>query len=321
MMETLTIQRLIRFESYAEIAQRPNFVPVLDTTAAVPETVVGTYHFIKVDQRKCGIRSCGTQHQRGFLIAMEAGHEVLVGNRCGRNKFGLAFKELVQGANRLDRIARDQSEIAAAILLVPALLGQVDAMLTREKGAKWLASRQADFRRVMPPESYHELGRRARRGELEIHGFRMMTGDEIEVAKATGRAGPDSKGPFIHRAVLATLEGIDIWDHDLRGLLVGDIQTGLKRLHTMTPQQMSGTELRKQVAWIRDLTRKLEQAENLIGAGQKFFHPDNLQRLLKLEVKGDPIKGMYEGLRELTRPPPVPKDARRNRGLQGEKAC
>jgi hypothetical protein len=300
-MESVNAGRLIRFESYAEISPRPNFVPALDVAAAVPKEVIGAYYFVKLDERKCGIRNCGTQHQAGFLIAMEGGQEILVGNRCGEKKFGLAFKELVREANRRDRIARDQDEVAATIQRAPALLGQIEEILARDRGAKWLASRLADFRKFMPPESLHELSRRARRGEADIHDFRRMTKDEVEVAKATGQISNDAPGPFIHRTVVAALDGLEVWGSDLRALLIDDVQTGVRQLIALSPQQMPGTKLRKTVSWIRELSLKLERVEELIRAGQKFFDPDNLKHLTLLEVNGSPIKDMSDGLRELAR--------------------
>lgn len=301
-MDQLTLQRLTRFETYDEIIKRLAFVTSLDASKAVPEAVVGTYHFLNIDKRKCGISSCGTPHQRGFLIAMEDGRETLIGNRCGKNRFGLAFGELVKEANRLDRLARDRQEIEAAIARGPVVLAQIESYMSMPKGARWLASQQAKFRKVVPPEGQHEVSRMARRGEAILYTQRLMTENEVEIAKATGQLRPGDQGPFIKDVVVATLEGLDIWNCDLRALLVDDLQLGIKRLRELDLARMSGTALRQQVAWLRDLPRKLQQVERLISAGAAFFTPENVQHLIHINAKGAGVPGMYEAIRELRRP-------------------
>jgi hypothetical protein len=281
--------RFAHFETYEEMASRPNFVAEMDLTAASPELPIGIYALREMI--KCGIKSCRTPHQLGVLVRMSDGRETLIGHVCGKRKIGIQFESMMADAKRQDKFTRDLEKVSQAASDSAANLARVDVLLDQPQGARWVAQRQAACRRLLSPEALHIVGRMARHDEPTLYRERLMDKREVSIARATGRLrGP---GPHYIRTEAGKLRGLEIWKTDLRGVLIDQIQTKLHELANVAMLTADGAG--RWAKWVNALPEKYETAERLIAAGREFFATENLEQLKLLGSTSSPIKGL-EGM-------------------------
>jgi hypothetical protein len=85
--------------NFEEIESRQDFLSVLvvnnkDELQEKLSGIVGQYKF--KDYVKCGISICRQSHKEGFLANLKDNQEILVGNKCGKNYFGVEFNDFAK---------------------------------------------------------------------------------------------------------------------------------------------------------------------------------------------------------------------------------
>jgi hypothetical protein len=293
-------KRLIRFESIDEIRSRPSFCDEIPATDARPKEAIGVYRFPRDAREHCGLSNCRTPHMKGFLVAMESGEETLIGGHCGAKKMGLVFQEVINRAQRADRMQRYRDTILSALSDVDAFDTRLNDLLDRQYGARWIGKRMADCSAKLPSEAAYMIRRMAQRGEPHVYHAFVMTKKEIAIAQETGAIPKGQPGPYFRREKAGTLSGLEIWRSDLKTLLIDDLQQGMNRLKSLdTAATTSEAALRIQAQWVEAIPRKFTEAERLIEAGQAFFANRNLHLLKLLSTAEREITGLVEAIESL----------------------
>ncbi len=289
--------RFAHFESYGEMAARPNFVAELDLAGTEPEVPIGVYALR--ERIKCGIKSCRTEHQLGVLVKMRDGRETLIGHVCGKQKIGLQFDSMMAAAKRQDKLTRDREKVILGISSCAANLAHVDLLLDQPQGARWLDQCQRTCRTLLPSEALHIVGRMARRAEPALYRERLMDKREVSIARDTGRL--RGAGPHYTRTEAGKLRGLDIWKTDLRAVLIDEIQTKLHSLSQVDASTLNAATASKWAKWLDGLSTQFEAAGRLIEAGREFFDAGNLAQLKLIESASAPIKGLAGAVDKLVR--------------------
>lgn len=111
--------------NFEEIENRVDFLKELvvsneDELKEQLDGIVGQYKF--KDFVKCGISICRQGHKEGYLALLKNNHEILVGNRCGKNYFGVEFDSFrktinmqITEAERYERLERTFKELDSMI--------------------------------------------------------------------------------------------------------------------------------------------------------------------------------------------------------------
>jgi hypothetical protein len=287
---------LLRFGTYAEIEQRPSFEPEVNGRTAKPIGVVGVYDLPKRDWRPCGLSTCHTSHGKGYLVTFDYGTETLVGNECGAKNLGLEFEQLLSRAKYSHRVATDRAMVASIADRREALLEQVDVLLEKPRGGKWIYRRLADARRILPHEAAHLVSRMARHDGPDVYEERYLSAKDIEIRKETGTF----NGSRFERVKVGSIVGLEVWNSDLRALLMDDIRGGIEKLYATNSKTDSLlTELHKDAQWAAELPGKFHRVEALLLAGSAFFEPNNLEKLRYLATSDREIKGLSAAIVQL----------------------
>ncbi len=299
-MQTSSGKRLTRFESIKEIKQLSSFRNEIAAESASPREAIGVYDFPKIAQEKCGLSNCRTPHGKGYVVEMQSGECTLVGGYCGAKKMGLAFQEVINRARRADRISRHREVIQTFLSRASEFDTRINDFLDQPRGARWVTKRVADCNSVLPPEALHTIRRMASRNDGDVFDFTAMTRKEIEVAKETGAIPKGQPGPYFRREKVGRIEGLAIWQTELKTILIDDLQQGMLRLKRFDAgSETSDVVQRKHAQWVDDTGSKFAKIEQLIAAGQAFFAVNNIALLKRLSTAEREIAGLSEAIDRL----------------------
>src|SRR5882724_11249527 len=92
--EFLAEQHPIRFSSADEFKTRAAWRDGVDPAQHKPAKIIGDYAFAKTEALPCGLKSCRTKHQYGYVIRTEDGLETHIGRHCGKRYFGVQWGEI-----------------------------------------------------------------------------------------------------------------------------------------------------------------------------------------------------------------------------------
>jgi len=89
----MTEQNYNLIHNFEVIADRPRFQLSSEIKSEEKhlKSLIAQYSFR--DKVKCGIASCGTKHNDGFLVMLNDGTEIIIGNKCGKRYFDVDFTE------------------------------------------------------------------------------------------------------------------------------------------------------------------------------------------------------------------------------------
>lgn len=293
-------QKVVVIDSYEELSARPEFSPSL---AFYPKgdrrfgTVIAPYRFR--DSIACGIDSCHTQHQNGYLITTSDGQETGIGSHCGRKHFGINFTrekkrvdEAVQRKRRIDTVMR-------AVALIPEYLLTVKQLRIDYRELTDMKRRFMDAAGMRMME---ELKIRASRRYEWIMQIEPMTKEEARAHFATNnRKRSDSKEWPTKEVPLAKIEGLDFIGARFTDMLVTNLIMPLERFAQTKPgdaEKMSPRELYNEAKWLGTVPNEIAKAKVIIDAGRAFFMVSNLMKLVHLDADMDALKPMLKDLKE-----------------------
>jgi hypothetical protein len=293
-------QKLIVIDSYEELRARPGFAPSL---AFHPKSdrhfgaVVAPYRFRELIA--CGIDSCHTPHQNGYLITTSDGRETGIGSHCGRKHFGIQFTrekkrvdEAVQRKRRIDTVMR-------AVALIPEYLVTVKQL---KHDYQELTDMKRRFMSAVGLRMMDELKRRAGRRAEWIMQAEPMTKAEARAHFATNnRKQSDSKEWPTKEVPVAKLDGLDFIGARFTDMLVTNLINPLERFAQTKPgdaEKMGPRELYNEAKWLGAVPNDIAKAKVVISAGRAFFVVNNLMKLVHLDADMDALKPMLKDLRE-----------------------
>ena len=105
----------IRFRNIEEIRSRQAWRDGLDHSEHKLQQILGNYSFAKKDALACGLKSCRTIHQNGYVVQTVDGLETHIGKDCGARHFGVAWHEM-HASYRLAAEDRDRREWLETVL-------------------------------------------------------------------------------------------------------------------------------------------------------------------------------------------------------------
>ena len=82
-----------KVDDWELITSRPNFVAKIAKGDHQFEEIIGYYKF--KEEIHCGLTGCNQPHQMGYIVKTSRGIETNIGNKCGKNEFGVEFGENV----------------------------------------------------------------------------------------------------------------------------------------------------------------------------------------------------------------------------------
>ncbi|EDT6704209.1 hypothetical protein AH679_004617, partial [Salmonella enterica subsp. enterica] len=101
-----------KVEDWEVITSRPNFVAKIAKGDHQFEEIIGYYKF--KEEIHCGLTGCNQPHQMGYIVKTSSGIETNIGNKCGKNEFGVEFGENVLSFNKFMQLETNREIILTA---------------------------------------------------------------------------------------------------------------------------------------------------------------------------------------------------------------
>ncbi|MCF9035289.1 hypothetical protein JKI98_10575, partial [Acinetobacter nectaris] len=150
---TEKVQSFNLITDFSEIESRQNYVEKFtikrgEQVEAILKDLIGYYLF--KEQVKCGISSCGTKHQKGYIASLQNGKEIIIGHNCGKRYFGMSFDEKSNQFEHLRNNAYQYSVVKERFQQLDELKAKYDQILNKSGKLGFVKIKQAisDFQGV-----------------------------------------------------------------------------------------------------------------------------------------------------------------------------
>ena len=146
----------VEIESWEDLITRPGYRDKIDPSKVQIKQILGLYKL--PDKHSCGIKNCGTPHNRGYLVSTTDGYETNIGNRCGAKIFGVDFTEARKAYTKASNAQRYRETLSESINQFPKIRLQVKTLREGEQGADYCVNKmQQLMNRVFPEEISRKL--------------------------------------------------------------------------------------------------------------------------------------------------------------------
>jgi hypothetical protein len=266
----------LTFYSFEDIAKRPLFKAEIDTIKSKIDKLIATYHF--PDKQPCGKKGCNQPHNSGWLASTTDNQETLIGSISGKEWGGVTFT--TQKA-QLDRQIKRNEQLKAfyeTLQNSDAIFDRVHEIKTRAKGATWLDRALKKLEDNCSKELLRAIKLRAARNETTVSIDVLKTKEEIEIEETSNSGKVIS---LYKTEVIGNLIGLEVFNHDLRDVLMVRIYQKLKDMKQLSPTSIPTPTLNKLMKDIRAFEMLFRQAEEILAIGNTFFSTPSNFSLIK----------------------------------------
>lgn len=265
---------LFYLEDWNDLLARPQFCTPLDDKQYTLKEIIGRYH--EPVKRHCGLKSCNTPHNRGYIVETAEGPVTNIGKDCGANYFSVDFENMAVSFNRA---LEDQQRRLALWELnsrCEAIISEIETFRRMDYGADWVhqwVETLCKDNSTGASEARKFLRRIAREGNPAIFIERAATEAEREI----------NKEQFVRQGY-GSLDGIEVLypENDLRKLLIIDLTQGLREFEGVAIDNLERRLLHTWAIWVGAVDSKLETAKAAHAAGVRFLAIDNLKKLAQI---------------------------------------
>lgn len=262
-----------RPQSLDELRQRPRFVTPFKVTPDIKLVDVLTdYSFER--KEPCGLSNCSQWHYDGYLVVTSSGAETNIGNKCGKNAFGIEFRSARARFRRdedrrvtLGRAFELQSE-------APRVKEKLSELSNRTHGVRWIYSLRDAVRSVLGRQGYDHLKNRSFRGEYAVTRVKEVPNKDVE----TFTRGPRGKQPFKYENEhLGTIAPLDWVTWDFPEQLFKGLKDEFQSFAELSPSEMDLREVKKRLKKFDGWEQRIKDAESVLSQGLRFLTPENLK--------------------------------------------
>ncbi|HDY89364.1 MAG TPA: hypothetical protein ENH82_14770 [bacterium] len=264
----------VEISCWEDIITRPKYESKVDKEQVKLKAIIGKYYLSP--KHPCGISSCGTAHNKGFLVVCQGGIETNIGDDCGRNIFGVDFKTLENQFNQdmniqryREKIKTYQSRIESYIENIENLKnGDIGGIATYEK-IKWFMTKGFETKTL------HALERKAKLKDNRIFELQKMDNRDIELARESGNYETHNKVEI--GLLMGITAAIDY--KKLKTLLQVHLSEEVDKFKSIDADTLSYKDLQFWHNWANRLDKRIAQAKEIIGECKSFLNDKNISTI------------------------------------------
>ncbi|KZQ26682.1 hypothetical protein [Enterobacter roggenkampii] len=266
-----------KVDDWELITSRPNFVAKIAKGDHQFEEIIGYYKF--KEEIHCGLTGCNQPHQMGYIVKTSRGIETNIGNKCGKNEFGVEFGENVLSFNKFMEIETNREIISTAKDKCDAWKKNIEALRSVKPTIDYLSfaiekSKNSNFSGRLGAAEIRLL-------EKNQSGF--MTLSEVETDKKT-RTILFAMNKHMRDSGEATSEydmgkvsftHVLLPENNLRNLFVS-ISEDIKKIRTIDLSTAPSPEIAETARIAATIEERIKQLKNLKHQAGKFLTKKNL---------------------------------------------
>jgi hypothetical protein len=267
-------------ETWDEVKSKDAFLSDLNPGEHELKDILSNY--TSDEKVGCGLSSCHTPHNYGYMVLTKDGYETNIGQICGSKFFGVQFKTLSK------KFDRDVTEFENRTILKEFSPENINKQIVKirkqDKGADWI-HRNCLFliqKNKCPEIIVSNLYKIIKSRNRVLVVLRQATEQEIDALEATSNR-PISRPHYIEQPI-AEISGIEALypENDLRQLLITDLENKLREFVSKDIDKMTFNELRTWAKWVGTINTLLKAAERIVSLGRTLLTKENLFPLTKL---------------------------------------
>ena len=306
MINLNTERGLIKVETFTEIKEIPGFLENLAPTEHIMDDVIGNYNFKA--KTKCGLSTCHTPHNKGFIIKTTDGHITNIGHICGKKHFNITFETSVKTFEKIVDERDNRETIQAFKAKIPILLKTFTLLKEQDRGIKWADTSAKIFSSPakLPRPILKKLEDLKRSPKAEITIVRKMSEKETEIElerrNITRNFEEDTPPPVMYKEeTVGRLEGIEILDeaNKFRKILVNDLEPKTHEASTINEDLLTHKELKEWAKWISGVDSKVKELNRLLALARKFFLEKNLEQLVNYATEQEEETILRDAIRSV----------------------
>ncbi|MGQ4856111.1 hypothetical protein [Enterobacter roggenkampii] len=266
-----------KVDDWELITSRPNFVAKIAKGDHQFEEIIGYYKF--KEEIHCGLTGCNQPHQMGYIVKTSRGIETNIGNKCGKNEFGVEFGENVLSFNKFMEIETNREIISTAKDKCDAWKKNIEALRSVKPTIDYLSfaiekSKNSNFSGRLGAAEIRLL-------EKNQSGF--VTLSEVETDKKT-RTILFAMNKHMRDSGEATSEydmgkvsftHVLLPENNLRNLFVS-ISEDIKKIRTIDLSTTPSPEIAETARIAATIEERIKQLKNLKHQAGKFLTKKNL---------------------------------------------
>ncbi|MEB2381334.1 hypothetical protein QMN93_18770 [Enterobacter sp. R-1.6.2] len=266
-----------KVDDWELITSRPNFVAKIAKGDHQFEEIIGYYKF--KEEIHCGLTGCNQPHQMGYIVKTSRGIETNIGNKCGKNEFGVEFGENVLSFNKFMEIETNREIISTAKDKCDAWKKNIEALRSIKPTIDYLSfaiekSKNSNFSGRLGAAEIRLL-------EKNQSGF--VTLSEVETDKKT-RTILFAMNKHMRDSGEATSEydmgkvsftHVLLPENNLRNLFVS-ISEDIKKIRTIDLSTAPSPEIAETARIAATIEERIKRLKNLKHQAGKFLTKKNL---------------------------------------------
>ncbi|MFZ6813406.1 hypothetical protein ACO0K3_02995 [Undibacterium sp. Rencai35W] len=266
--------QLVTLKSSEDLRQRPQYCPQLDPKQSELAEVLAPYHF--GEPYPCGLSSCRTPHQSGYLVVTVDGKETNVGGICGRKIFGDSFTIKANLQEKRAHLKHQLDILKHVRDNKVTLLARIAEQLNRPTGVKWSEATLRSFKDALGQSVFKVLREKARRGDNLVEVTREASQEERDRHRV---ANPSARPLQSVAEKVGNLTGLDLLNHDPMRILT-TLKDKLYALDNIDAKTLSPRIRKEWVDWANGIEGTFEEVEDVLANALRFYTAENLKIMI-----------------------------------------
>jgi hypothetical protein len=258
------LEDYVTLETWKDIFERPAYQASIDTKKRRSYRVKGLYAF-KEEDACCGASDCQKNHNRGFLVVYAGGKETNFCEECGQSLIGSSYDEQEELFQDKGHLRKRQIQLNAFLEQSENIKNRVKELKQDPYGANWLYQSLTGFQKAYPVELLAVLTKLANNKEDNAILNALTENDSTAFQ-------------------VEQLQGLGIFNTDIKETLIGNILKPLKELETIAANPESNPSLSRFCKWADKIEDHFAVAETLVNEGRLFFNAVNMERLKSIPM-------------------------------------
>ncbi len=295
-----TEKQLIRVDDWATIIERAGFTDNLNPKQHELKVIIGRYAF--KDKLRCGLSSCHTPHNRGYIVVTKSGLETNIGKDCGKTHFGVDFNDMSRQFEREVTEKENRETLWSFHFKLDDILQSMEHIRRAERGADWVHRRSrplVELNKGCPEKIVRRIGEMLKTGTSVVTVPRLATKEEADAEEA--RTGRRVQRPYYVEEPVGQIADLHVLhrENDLREILVLDLEAKCKELADVDIDTMTYEHLSRWVKWVGTVDEKLQRAKDAVASGRRLLTAKNLSCLSQIVSNSDDVRAFNEYVKTL----------------------
>ncbi|MGJ7233695.1 hypothetical protein ABMZ93_18845 [Morganella morganii] len=125
----------VKLDKWDTITSKPTFQKKLSNEKHTLEKIIG-YYEVK-EKVHCSLSTCNQPHNKGYIVVTSENIETVIGNKCGKNIFGIEFDTLSSDFDKFRLHEERKAIIAQGKIKCPAWLSELESLKFKGRDILW----------------------------------------------------------------------------------------------------------------------------------------------------------------------------------------